>query len=139
VDGETMVANARMSKQANDDGIGGVSVYAALGGSGNALLTNSVVVAKASPGNLFAFDVDASGATLDLFIQFFDAATGGAVSLGTTPAKMSYRVPAGALERFNMFPDTGQNFTVGIALACTGNRNDSTAPNVQPAAHIYFK
>ena len=137
-----MAANARVNLSAAGDGQSGLSCYAAIGISpsqfGGTLLSNVPVLAKTGPGELYSFDADIVGSPADVFIQIFDAAATSAVTLGSTPPRQSYRVPAGGFAPFQIAA-LGVSFQNGCVVAATGNRLDATTPPQTPACHFYFK
>lgn len=116
---------------------GGTSTYAAIGGTGNALLTNSAVAAKASAGSVYGFDFVNTG-TADAYVQIFDVAQG-SVTLGTTVPKMFKWVPAGGAWS-DTFPDEAKiSFATAITVAATTTPTGSTAPATGILANILFK
>lgn len=117
---------------------GGCSTYCAQGGSGNALLTNTVVAIKAGAGNLYSFDVDNISGVADVYLQLFDLATGSVV-LGTTPAKLTYRIPAGgALDKL-LDGEAKASFVTAISGAVTSTRTGAGAPAAAVAANFFVK
>jgi len=116
---------------------GGVSTYAALGGTGNALLTNSTVLVTAGMHNLYSVDFYNSNAFI-AYVQIFDAASAAAVTLGTTAPKLSYPVPAGGWWDKNL-ADIGASFVNGIVAAATATSTGSLAPSSGVQAHFYYK
>lgn len=89
-----------------------------------AALTNTVVSLKGQAGQLCGYTLSNPSAAW-AYVQVFDAATPGAVTLGTTTPKQSYGIPAGAtitrlLDRLN--------FNLGIQIAATTTATGSTAP-----------
>ncbi len=60
------------------------------------------------------------------YVQIFDAATTGAVTLGTTAPKLSLGIPAGGAA--NMELTNGIKFANGIIIAVTTTRAGSTGP-----------
>lgn len=115
---------------------GGQSTYAALGGTGNALLTNTPVSVKASAGELRGLDFVNTGASA-AYVQIFDVASG-SVTLGTTVPKMSKWVPAGGAWE-EKFGDDGIQFSTAITVAATTTTTGSTAPATGIIANIVYK
>ena len=119
---------------------GGWSTYSAQGGTSAALLVATPVLVKAGAGTLGDLDLtNSSGATA--YLQVFDAATAGAVALGTTAPKLVYWIPPGS-------PFGGLNkplgpvgilFSSGIVLAATTTPTGNTAPSPGVAANVSFK
>ena len=115
---------------------GGSSVWAATGGTGNALLTNSAVAAKNAAGTFYGITVVNPNATV-AYVQVFDAAPG-SVTLGTTPPKMFFWVPAGGAweEKFATY---GVAFSSGITVAATTTATGNTAPSTGLQAQLYLQ
>jgi hypothetical protein len=116
---------------------GGVSTYAALGGTGNALLTSATVLVTAGMHNLYSVDFYNSSTSI-AYVQIFDAASAAAVTLGTTVPKLSYPVPAGGWWDKNL-ADIGASFVNGIVAAATATSTGSTTPSSGVQAHFYYK
>jgi hypothetical protein len=116
---------------------GGASHYTADGGT-NALLTNSVVSIKASAAGTFkGFDCY-NGASAITYLLFFDVATSGGVTLGTTKPTFAYPVPAGGWFDPNLPPE-GLAFSNGLQVAACTTVTGSTAPSTGLLAGIYYK
>ena len=90
----------------------------------NAALVATVVSVKGVPGMLSWTDIYNPNATI-AYVQVFDAATTGAVTLGTTPPRLSLPVPATGTLALN-FDRAG--FLNGIQIAATTTSTGSTAP-----------
>ena len=68
----------------------------------DASMSNSATLIFTGRGNLYGFLFeDNSGA--DTFIQFFDAASAGAVTLGTTTPDLTMKLPANSILAFPFF------------------------------------
>lgn len=116
---------------------GGASTWCATGGTGNALLTNAAVAVKTSAGSLYGVNFRNQNAS-DVFVQLFDLAVAG-VTLGTTPPKLAFWVPAGGSweEKF-----TGEGkiaFATAITIAATTTATGNTAPSSGILANIIYK
>ena len=146
--GSTTSANATPVVIASDQGAlpfaatantaGGASTFCANGASGgNALLTNNPVAVKSSAGNLYGFDFVNTGAAA-AFVQIFDLAVG-AVTLGTTVAKMSKWVPAGGAWEEKFGGEGKISFTNAITVAATTTASGNTAPATGILANVTFK
>jgi len=116
---------------------GGVSTYAALGGTGNALLTNSAVAVKASAGNLYGVEFVNAGAS-GAYVQVFDVASG-SVTLGTTVPKLVYWVPSGGAWDSKFSTENKVSFATAITMAATTTVTGSSAPATGIQANIYYK
>ncbi len=117
--------------------VGGASTYSAVGGTGNALLTATLVAIKASGGNLYGFDFVNTGAT-DAYVQFFDLAAGG-VTLGTTVPKLSKWVPSGGAWEEKFSGEAKVTFATAITIAATATPTGNGAPATGILANILFK
>jgi hypothetical protein len=103
-------------------------------------LTNSVVSVKSAAGELGSYHcVNQSGAVA--YVQVFDAATAGAVALGSTTPVLSFGLPAasslpggGNLEWSN-----GIHFANGIQVAATMTATGSTAPSTAVDCNFAYK
>lgn len=115
---------------------GGWSTYAALGGTGNALLTSTAVAIKTSAGALGGVDFVNTGIAA-AYVQIFDVASG-SVTLGTTVPKMAKWVPAGGAWE-EKFQDEGIAFTTAITVAATTTTTGLTAPSTGINANIEYK
>lgn len=116
---------------------GGVSTYSAIGGTGAALLTNTVVSVKASgPASLFGISFVNSGVSA-AYVQIFDAAPGSVV-LGTTAPKLAFWVPAGGAWE-EKWADLGVSFSTAISVAATSTATGSAAPAAGVFAALYYK
>jgi len=116
----------------------------ATGGANAALhagLTNTVLSIKNNAaGCLKALDLDnALGAIGSVsFVQVFDAATPGAVTLGSTIPKLSYPIAGGA-GRAPSFPPEGWQFSTGCQIAATSTAAGAGAPALAVNVNsIYF-
>ena len=116
---------------------GGVSTYAATGGTGNALLTNTAAAIKTSAGNLYGFDFVNTGSAA-AYVQIFDAAAG-SVTLGTTPPKLSKWVPAGGSWEEKFTGEGKISFGTAITIAATSTPTGAGAPQSPILANVNFK
>lgn len=121
---------------------GGASTYSAVGGTGNALLTNSAVAAATGVHNLYAVAFWNPN-TVDIFVQVFDVAHA-SVTLGTTVPKLVFRVPAGNGVQAGSWEQrfAGESkiaFATEIALAATTTATGSTAPTTGVHAAVVYK
>lgn len=116
---------------------GGTSTYAALGGIGNALLTNSPVAVKASAGNLYGVNFVNTGAA-DAYVQVFDVAAG-SVTLGTTPPKLAFWVPKGGAWEEKFTGEAKISFANAITIAATTTSTGNTVPATGVLANVVYK
>ncbi len=82
--------------------------------------------------SLNAMEIDNPNAAI-IFVQLFDAATAGAVSLGVTVPVQSYQVPVGGagnalVSRLIDYSNGPLRFGLGCVYAVTTTRTGSTAP-----------
>lgn len=111
------------------------NVYAAPGGTGNALLTNSAVqVVSGGVHNLANVIVYNPNGSVE-YIQLFDALIAG-VTLGTTVPKMVIPIPASTTVSIPVSP---VSFFTGISAAATTTPTGSTAPGTGITASIVFQ
>ncbi|MHB8816139.1 MAG: hypothetical protein ACYDAE_23145 [Steroidobacteraceae bacterium] len=102
----------------------------------NTPLTATVVQVKGSAGELGGYIVYNPNASV-AYVQVFDAATTGAVTLGTTRPDIVIPVPptSGA----NLEFANGVNFTSGIQIAATTTDSGSTAPGTGLTVTMAYK
>jgi hypothetical protein len=115
-----------------------ISLAAAATGGANSLfiaaLTNTATLVKAGVGSLKG--LVSYSATL-CWVQVFDAATVGAVTLGATPPKLS--LPIAATSSLVVpFPPEGVAFLNGIVVACTATATGAGAPGAAISATSLF-
>ena len=114
----------------------GGSVYSAVGGTGNALLTGTAIAASASAHTLTGYSFDNTGNNASTYIQFFDVAAG-SVTLGTTVPKFVVAVPAGGYVDDPQM--SGVTFSTAVTVAATTTRTGSTPPASGVAATVFYK
>lgn len=113
---------------------GGWSTYAAIGGTGNALLTTTAVAVKAAAGTLHSFTFYNPNNTV-AYCQLFDVAQG-SVTVGTTVPKESYGIPAqGWYDKIGLDIAFGTAITIACSTTATGN----TAPGTGITANVEYK
>ena len=103
-------------------------------------LSNSVVTVKGSAGELGAYHcLNQSGAVA--YVQVFDAATSGAVTLGSTTPVLSFGLPAAASlpGGGNLEWSNGIHFASGIQIAATTTATGSTAPSTAIDCNFAYK
>lgn len=117
------------------------NVYAADGGN-NALLTNTLVLV--STGQHFitgvaAWNVNAA----DIFIQVFDSAATGTITLGTTKPTWSWRIPGGSATLAGhwqeQFVGDGRLRVInGLVVVATTTATGSTAAASGTQLNLYY-
>jgi hypothetical protein len=116
---------------------GGTSTYAASGGTGNALLTNTPVAVKASAGCLYGVNLVNTGAAA-AYVQLFDLAAG-SVTPGTTVPKLSFWVPAGGSWEEKFTGEAKVAFAAAITAAAATTATGAAAPATGVLANIVYK
>jgi hypothetical protein len=143
VSGNVNVAavSGNVNVQVSNAALLGVSLQAAtFGGASSALyggLTNTVVQVKGAPGTGVLKGFDGMSAALG-WLQFFDAATPGAVTLGTTTPTYSFPVAPVNTPNRSIFPPEGLKFNNGLQLAWTTTINNATAPASAFQGNIFY-
>jgi hypothetical protein len=106
-----------------------ISIYSNLG------LTNSVVSVKGSAAHLHEFDFynpNSSG----VWVQLFNVASAGSVTLGTTPpVRTIYIPPTSGRDAYSVYSGAWSN---GLFVACTTTASGSTAPTSPIQAYIGY-
>lgn len=120
---------------ADGSAAGGTSTYSAQGGTSAALLTNSAITVKNTPGFLYGVDFINLG-TVAAFVQIFDLAT--TVTPGTTVPKLSKWVPAGGAWEEKFCAGGQIAFANGIQMLATTTPTGNTAPATGINANVTF-
>lgn len=95
----------------------------------NASVTNTAVLVKAGANSLAGYNVSNTNAGT-VYVQFFDAATSGAVTVGTTAPYFWIAVPGGSPGGVTDGLQTvGIPFTNGVVIAVTTTPTGGTAPS----------
>lgn len=102
----------------------------------NTALTNSVSTVKGSAKQLGGWVLH-NPAAATTYYQFFNAATAGAVTLGTTTHTFVFGLAAGASA--NVEFANGIAFSAGIQVAATTTATGNTAPATASVAGIAYK
>ena len=102
----------------------------------NAAVTATPVQATTGVAILVGYNLSNTN-TATVYVQFFDAATIGAVTLGTTPPKFWLAIPAGGgvtdgLQTF------GPGFGLGCVIAVTTTPTGNTAPANAVPSVLFF-
>jgi hypothetical protein len=118
--------------------LGGASSFAASGGTGAALLTASPVqIGPGGPHSFYHWHC-ANGVASTVWLQIFDAAAG-AVTLGATPPKLSYPIPASGYWEEHYAGEERPAFANAITVAVTTTPTGSTAPATGAACNFIYK
>jgi|GEM_PF-2418664 len=88
-------------------------------------------------GNLYGFLLEEMGGD-DLFMQFFDAAAVGDVTVGTTTAVMSIRVKAGGAMGKDVNDSPLKFFSKGCVVAVTKGRANNAAPTIDAVSQFWY-
>jgi hypothetical protein len=90
------------------------------------LSTTVVPIKSSAAGQLGLLHCNSPNSAIE-YVQLFDVATAGGVTLGTTVPDLSFAVPATNATGFTL-PLTGYQFTNGIQIAATTTATGLTAP-----------
>jgi hypothetical protein len=116
----------------------GVSTYAALGGTGNALLGATATQISTSAAHAFYFwhcqNQDAS----TRYLQVFDVVAG-SVTLGTTVPKFSYPLPPSGYWEETWQSEARPSFANAITVAVTTTPTGSTGPTTGAVCNFIYK
>ena len=99
----------------------------------NSAVTNSLVLVVGSQAKTSLILVENTGGS-KCYFQVFDAASTGAVTLGTTVPKWSFPVPAGSI--YEMQIPLG--FTSGVVIAATATFGGSGAPSAAVLVNVAY-
>jgi hypothetical protein len=102
-----------------------------------AALTNTKTLIKGSAGTYGGYYTVYNPNSSVAYVQIFDAASTGAVTLGTTVANGRITVPATSAA--NLEITNGVNMANGIVIACTTTATGSTAPTTGLDGTILYK
>ena len=102
----------------------------------NTALTEAGALVYSGPTNVDKIILENNDATDACFVQFFDAAALGDVTIGTTVADWSLRIPGNG----GLVLDRGpwKYFRKGLVVAATSTRSNSTAPAADPTVSIVY-
>lgn len=103
----------------------------------NAAVTNAAVAVKPSAaGNLYGYNISNPTAVL-VYLQFFDVATAGAVTVGTTAPKFWLGVPAnsGVTDGWGGVP---VSFANGMIIAATTTPTGAGAPTTALPVSLFY-
>lgn len=119
---------------------GGWSKWSTAKNNSNTPLTTTVVQVKGSAGTFGGYYISNAN-TSQACLQVFDAATAGAVTLGTTRPDLVFCIPAGTGNpgAANLEFVNGVNFASGIQVAWTTTASGNTAPATGSDTSILFK
>lgn len=96
----------------------------------NAALTNTAVLVKGAPCEVAGWQ-NFNIAAADAWLHLYDAATAGAVTVGTTTPDYSILIPAGSGVLYGGNTDDLQDplrFESGLVIAATAGPTNGTAP-----------
>jgi hypothetical protein len=99
----------------------------------------SAVLVRSGPHTLHGFQLENPAGGAEVFLQFFDAASSGAVTVGTTAPLWSIMVPT--LDGMIIPPQELpiESFALGIVIAATATRTGAGAPNTEdPAVSLWY-
>jgi hypothetical protein len=102
----------------------------------NSAVSNTAVLAKSSPCYLAGYNASNTNSTA-VYLQFFDIASAGNVTVGTTAPVMVLAIPGnGVIDGVQVSPVPFQN---GVVIAATTTPTGSTAPSSAVATTLIFK
>lgn len=104
----------------------------------NEALSNSPFEVFSGRGNLYGLLVENNGAS-DCFIQIFDKAVVGDVTLGTTVPDLTFRVPASGAFGKDVNDSPLRYFSKGCIVAVTGARTTNAAPAAPATATFWHE
>lgn len=113
------------------------NVYSAVGGTSNALLTNSAVQVVSGQHNLQTMVLYNPNGSVE-YVQLFDVLAAG-VTLGTTIPKMVIPIPASTAIDLPIENSAQVTFFTAISVAATTTATGSTAPSTGITANIIFQ
>lgn len=119
-----------------------LALLAAPGAFFNGAVTSTAVLASVAPGGgqqRYLVGINASNAkstTAETYIQFFDSATAGAVTPGTTPPLFVLTIPAGGVLDKDLVNKYAFNF--GIVICATTTPSGSTAPSAAVPISLFY-
>lgn len=79
-------------------------------------------------GNLYSFYMENNSEASAVFVNFYDAAETGDVTVGTTPEKFSIRIPIGGAVGKDSVDTPHAWFENGLVIAVTSIRGEAGAP-----------
>lgn len=104
----------------------------------NAALDEVGAVVKAAKGNLYTVIAENANATA-CYLQFFDAASLGAVTIGTTVPTWTVRLHGNSTIQLDRGEFPLRYFKTGIVVAATAGRTNNTAPAADPQVTLHFE
>jgi hypothetical protein len=102
----------------------------------NGSLSNTAYQVFSGRGNLYGFFVEENSG-VDLFIQFFDAASTGDVTVGSTTPAFTFRIPANSVMGKDVNDSPMHFFAKGCVVAVTTSRTGAGAP-LSPAVAQFW-
>ncbi len=104
----------------------------------NAALSNTVVSIATVNGNLYGVLGENNSDTDDAYLQFFDKAATGDVTLGTTTPDWTLKLHNNTTIQI-VFDRPIRYFALGCQVACTSTRTGSSAPAAAATVTCHFK
>lgn len=96
--------------------------------------TNAPVLIQAGATELIFLQIENRDSAKN-YLQIFDAASAGAVTLGTTAPNLSLHVPTGESKEFYL----NAKLVAGLVVAATTEYSNSTAPSTLPVVSYSFR
>lgn len=100
-------------------------------------LNASPVLVFSGRGNLYGFLVEDNSGD-DIFVQVFDAASAGAVTVGTTPPVFTFRVKADQALGKDVNDSPYKFFKNGCVIAITTTRSGAVSPAEPASGQFWF-
>lgn len=88
-------------------------------------------------GNFYGYQIEENSGA-DVFIQFFDAADAGDVTVGTTAPDFTMRIPASGTFGKDVNDSPFHFFALGCVVAVTTTRTGNTNPGAAAVGHFWF-
>ncbi len=118
--------------------LNGAASFAATGGTGAALIgATPVQIGAAGPHSLYHWHC-ANGVATAVYLQLFDAPAA-SVTLGTTPPKLSYPIPASGYWEEHYAGEERPAFATAITVAVTTTPTGATAPATGAVCNFLYK
>ena len=89
-------------------------------------------------GNVFGFYVEENSGGADAYVCFYDAASAGSVTPGTTPVTASYRIKAGQGFGKDAISSGLHHFKAGCVALIAANR-DGSSPTTGDTLKIWYQ
>lgn len=99
-------------------------------------LSNSPFLVFTGRGNIYGFYIENNSAS-EIYIQFFDAASAGAVTLGTTVPDFTFRIPASGAFGKDSNDSPLKFMAKGCVVAVTSTRTGNGAPAADATSQFW--